>query len=63
MIAPLSTARELQHSHRLPAVRAHLLTLAGRSVEARTAYAEAARLAPSIPEQRYLNERAAETST
>ena len=63
MIAPLATARELQHSHRLPAVRAHLLTLAGRSAEARIAYAEAARLATSIPEQRYLNERAAETST
>ena len=63
MITPLASARELQHSHRLPAVRAHLLALAGRPEEARIAYAEAARLATSIPEQRYLNERAAETST
>jgi predicted RNA polymerase sigma factor len=61
MIAPLASSRELQHSHRLPAVRAHLLALAGRPAEARSAYAEAARLATSIPEQRYLNERAAET--
>ncbi len=61
LIAPLASARELRHSHRLPAVQAHLLALAGRPAEARTAYAEAARLATSIPEQRYLNERAAET--
>ena len=61
MITPLASTRELQHSHRLPAVRAHLLGLAGRPAEARIAYAEAARLATSIPEQRYLNERAAET--
>jgi RNA polymerase sigma factor (sigma-70 family) len=62
MIAPLASTRELRHSHRLPAVRAHLLALAGRPAEARVAYAEAARLATSIPEQRYLNERAADTS-
>jgi RNA polymerase sigma factor (sigma-70 family) len=61
MIAPLASARELRYSHRLPAVRAHLLALAGRPAEARIAYAEAARLATSIPEQRYLNERAAAT--
>ncbi|HEY5783484.1 MAG TPA: sigma-70 family RNA polymerase sigma factor [Microlunatus sp.] len=63
MIAPLASAPELQRSHRLPAVRAHLLALAGRPAEARVAYAEAARLATSIPEQRYLNERAAATSS
>ena len=62
MIAPLAAARELQHGHRLPAVRAHLLALAGRPADARVAYAEAARLATSIPEQRYLNDRAAEAS-
>jgi len=62
MIAPLASSQELRHSHRLPAVRAHLLALAGRPAEARIAYAEAARLATSIPEQRYLNERAAATS-
>ncbi len=63
MVTPLASTPELQHSHRLPAVRAHLLALAGRPEEARIAYAEAARLATSIPEQRYLNERAAETSS
>jgi predicted RNA polymerase sigma factor len=40
-------------------VRAHLLELAGRAGEARAAYALAARLATSIPEQRYLNAKAA----
>ncbi|HEY5978461.1 MAG TPA: sigma-70 family RNA polymerase sigma factor [Microlunatus sp.] len=60
LIAPLASTRELRHSHRLPAVRAHLLDLAGRPAEARSAYAEAARLATSIPEQRYLNQRASE---
>lgn len=60
LLEPLTTARELRHSHRLPAVRAHLLELAGRPVEARVQYAEAARLATSIPEQRFLNDRAAE---
>lgn len=59
MIEPLGSVRELRHSHRLPAVRAHLLELAGRLEEARAAYAEAARLATSIPEQRYLSHRAA----
>ena len=62
MIEPLAETPELRHSHRLPATRAHLLALAGRPAEAGIAYAEAARLATSIPEQRYLNERAAETS-
>ena len=56
-----STTGELRAHHRLHAVRAHLLELAGRPSEARAAYAHAARLATSIPEQRYLNERAAET--
>jgi predicted RNA polymerase sigma factor len=41
------------------AVRAHLLEMDGRFEEARAAYAIAARLATSIPEQRYLNTKAA----
>jgi RNA polymerase sigma factor (sigma-70 family) len=45
--------------HRLDAVRAHLLEREGRLAEAGTAYATAARLATSIPEQHHLNERAA----
>jgi predicted RNA polymerase sigma factor len=39
---------------------AHLLEMDGRVEEARAAYATAARLATSIPEQRYLNTRAAQ---
>ncbi|GAA3018780.1 sigma factor-like helix-turn-helix DNA-binding protein [Streptosporangium longisporum] len=45
--------------HRLLAVRAHLLDRDGRSAEAAEAYREAARLAGSRPEQRFLLGRAA----
>jgi RNA polymerase sigma factor (sigma-70 family) len=62
LLAPLASDRVLRHSHRLPAVRGHLLELSGRHDEARTAYAAAARLATSIPEQRYLNRRADEVA-
>jgi len=59
MLEPLLADTGLRRSHRLPAVRAHLLELAGRGEEARADYARAARLATSIPEQRYLQARAA----
>ena len=59
MIEPLLTDRRLRHHHRLYAVHAHLLELEGRHDEARAAYEAAARLTTSIPEQRYLNARAA----
>ena len=59
MIAPLVHDSRLRHNHRLPAVRAHLLELAGQGAQAHAAYVAAARLATSIPEQRYLNGRAA----
>jgi predicted RNA polymerase sigma factor len=45
--------------HRLHAVRAHLLDLAGDRPAARTAYELAARRTLSIPEKRYLESRAA----
>jgi predicted RNA polymerase sigma factor len=45
--------------HRLHAVRAHLLEMAGEHVAARTEFDTAARLTTSVPEQRYLRERAA----
>jgi predicted RNA polymerase sigma factor len=45
--------------HRLHAVRAHLHEMAGDVDTARTHYREAAALTTSIPEQRYLVERAA----
>jgi RNA polymerase sigma factor (sigma-70 family) len=58
MLEPLLRDGQLRHHHRLHAVHAHLLDLDGRAGEARAAYATAARLATSIPEQRYLNSRA-----
>jgi RNA polymerase sigma factor (sigma-70 family) len=45
-------------NHRLHAVRAHLLELAGDPVGARAAYQRAATLTASLPEQRYLMLRA-----
>ncbi|MPZ51561.1 MAG: sigma-70 family RNA polymerase sigma factor [Acidimicrobiia bacterium] len=54
----LDNTQMVRH-HRTHAVRAHLLEMAGRTGEARAAYLEAARLTRSVPEQRYLNSRAA----
>jgi RNA polymerase sigma factor (sigma-70 family) len=48
----------LAGSHRLVAVRAHLLELAGDGGAAREAYREAARRTTSLPERRYLEGRA-----
>ncbi|HSS66920.1 MAG TPA: DUF6596 domain-containing protein [Nocardioidaceae bacterium] len=59
MVEPLLDDPQLRRHHRLYAVHAHVLELAGRSDEARDAYTTAARLATSIPEQRHLNECAA----
>jgi len=58
MLQPLLEDRGLRRHHRLHAVHAHLLEMAGKDAEARAAYATAARLATSIPEQRYLNAKA-----
>jgi predicted RNA polymerase sigma factor len=44
--------------HRLAAVRAHLLEMAGDPEAARDAYREAARRTTSLPERRYLESRA-----
>jgi predicted RNA polymerase sigma factor len=60
MIEPLLTERAIRQNHRLHAVRAHLLEMAGRTQEAEQAYGDAARLTTSLPEQRYLNTRAAQ---
>ncbi|MBV9604476.1 MAG: RNA polymerase sigma factor, partial [Solirubrobacterales bacterium] len=49
----------LRDHHRLAAVRAHLLEMAGDEVGARAAYERAARLTTSIPERRYLEGRMA----
>jgi len=58
-LAALDTATGLGDHHRVYAVRAHLLELAGDLVGARTQYALAARRTLSRPEQRYLESRAA----
>jgi RNA polymerase sigma factor (sigma-70 family) len=49
-------------NHRVEAVRAHLLELAGDRPAAHAAYLLAARMTASVPEQRYLSARAARTS-
>ncbi|MFF1450612.1 RNA polymerase sigma factor [Streptomyces sp. NPDC058274] len=50
---------ELAGSHRLDAVRGHLLERAGETTAARAAYESAAGKTLSLPEQRYLQARAA----
>src|SRR5262249_15411805 len=45
--------------HRVDAVRAHLLEMAGDHEAARAGYLQAARRTESLPEQRYLRDRAA----
>ena len=58
LLETLDADGRLAHSHRLEAVRAHLLELAGELDTAREAYLRAARMTASIPEQRYLMLRA-----
>jgi predicted RNA polymerase sigma factor len=50
----------IPHHHRLHAVRAHLLEMAGDAAAARNSYQAAARRTTSLPEQRYLEARAAQ---
>jgi RNA polymerase sigma factor (sigma-70 family) len=59
MLEPLLRDPRLRSHHRLHAVHAHLLDVSGRPNQAHVAYALAARLTTSIPEQRYLNAQAA----
>ncbi len=59
VVEPLLGLPTMRRHHRTHAVRAHLLEMAGDRPGARQAYAEAARLTASRPEQRYLNARAA----
>jgi predicted RNA polymerase sigma factor len=49
---------ELPEHHRLDAVRAHLLEMVGDLAAARASYQTAARRTTSLPERRYLEERA-----
>ena len=59
LLAELATDQRIATDHRLPAVRAHLLEMTGDRVAARDAYLAAARQAPNLAQQRYLNARAA----
>jgi RNA polymerase sigma factor (sigma-70 family) len=54
----LDADERMAHTHRLEAVRGHLLERAGEPAAARTAYLAAARTTASEPEQRYLTLRA-----
>ena len=56
-LEPLVEDANLERYHRLPAVRGHLLEMAGDLVEAERQYARAAELTSSRPEQRYLARR------
>ncbi|MEA2641928.1 MAG: hypothetical protein QOF51_3322 [Chloroflexota bacterium] len=56
---PERAERRMAHTHRLEAVRAHLLELAGGPVAARASYQRAARMSTNLPEQHYLALRAA----
>jgi RNA polymerase sigma factor (sigma-70 family) len=58
-LAELESDKRLAGHHRLAAVRAHLLEIAGDKAEAIAAYRAAAALTASLPEQRYLLARAA----
>jgi RNA polymerase sigma factor (sigma-70 family) len=62
LLATLDGDESMTRTHRLDAVRAHLLELAGDVEAARTCYRRAARMTKSIPEQRYLALRAAQLS-
>ena len=58
LLDPLLDDDRLRRHHRLHAVRAHLLDLAGDRRRRGSRTPAAARLATSLPEQRYLSGRA-----
>jgi RNA polymerase sigma factor (sigma-70 family) len=58
LLATLDTDDRMGRHHRVDAVRAHLLEMAGDLAGARACYRAAARRTTSLPEQRYLEERA-----
>jgi RNA polymerase sigma factor (sigma-70 family) len=59
LLETLDAGELLTGHHRLDAVRAHLLEMAGEFAVARCCYRTAARRTTSLPEQRYLESRAA----
>lgn len=58
-LGALDNDERMSHTHRLDAVRGHLLERAGELAAAREAFLRAASRTPSVPEQRYLNLKAA----
>ena len=58
LLATLEDDDRMNGNHRVDAVRAHLLEMAGDPATAREAYRRAARRTTSIPERRYLESRA-----
>jgi predicted RNA polymerase sigma factor len=59
LLAPLQQDQRLQATHRLDAVRAHLLERAGQFESAIGLYREAASKTSSLPERNYLMMKAA----
>lgn len=59
LLAPLDDDDRMAQHHRLAAVRGHLQELAGDLEAAHASYLDAARRTTSLPEQRYLESRAA----
>jgi RNA polymerase sigma factor (sigma-70 family) len=59
LLEKLEADGRIAGDHRLQAVRAHLLELAGDRIAARDAYRAAAERTSSLPQQRYLHARAA----
>ena len=59
LLATLDADERLAAHHRLDAVRAHLLEMDGDHAAAREGYRAAARATTSLPEQRFLEARAA----
>jgi len=59
LLGKLEADERIAEDHRLHALRAHLLEMAGDRVAARDAFQAAARRTTSVPQQRYLHARAA----
>ena len=59
LLATLDADERMAGHHRVEAVRAHLLEMAGDPAAACASYQTAARRTTSVPEQRYLEARAA----
>jgi predicted RNA polymerase sigma factor len=59
LLGTLDNDERMEQTHRLEAVRAHLLELAGDLAAARDSYLRAAKMTHSLPEQRQLALRAA----